>query len=263
MSTRGPKPKVFLTYSTGFYNTDRNLVNGPPPDHFVFKVIEFFDQKYPGAKCGLDYKTHFQLLVATILSAQCTDKRVNLVTPGFFSLFPTPEKLAVASLKEVEEAIKSCGLFRSKAKNLKKTAQMLVSKYSGRVPGDVTLLRTFPGVGRKTANVIMGDAFGVPSLTIDTHMARITQRLGLTSKPNVVAIEKDLMFLVPQFRWTLFSHQMIAHGRALCLARHPYCHVCALIECPSRTQDYQESEPVPDLEFNFDSNSDPDTNIVT
>jgi endonuclease-3 len=197
-------------------------------------VISFFDRVYPDPRCGLSFKNPFQLLVATILSAQCTDKRVNLVTPALFATFPDPAAMASAAVAQIEELVKTCGLYRAKAANISKVSKILVSRFGGGVPSTIEELVSLPGVGRKTANVVLGDAFGIPGLTVDTHLGRVSRRLGLSSWPQADKVEADLMRLVPERLWTRFSHQAINHGRSLCLARKPLCQDCGLADCPAR-----------------------------
>ena len=190
---------------------------------------------YPDAHCELDFATPFQLLVATILSAQCTDRRVNMVTPALFARFPDAAALAAAPLDEVEALVRTTGFFRSKAKNLVAMAAALVAGHGGEVPADMAALVRLPGVGRKTANVILGNAFGVSAgVVVDTHVARLSARLGLSAADDPVRIEADLARLFPQERWTMLSHLLIFHGRRTCDARRPRCEACAVREmCPS------------------------------
>jgi endonuclease III len=190
---------------------------------------------YPDAKTALDHHNAFELLCATILSAQCTDARVNLVTPHLFARYPTPEALAAASRKDVEEIIKSTGFFRNKSKSLVGMAQAIVADYGGEVPRSMAELRTLPGVGRKTANVILGNAFGInEGITVDTHVARLSHRLGFTREEDPVKIERDLLPLFPRKDWALLSHLLIFHGRQTCVARMPRCGRCVLNDvCPS------------------------------
>jgi endonuclease-3 len=172
--------------------------------------------------------------VATILSAQCTDKRVNLITPDLFSAFPDPRALSEAPVSDIEELVKTCGLYRAKAMNLSRMARRLMEAYGGKVPAVLEDLVTLPGVGRKTANVVLGDAFGIPGITVDTHLGRVSRRLGLTEAEYPVQAEADLMEIIPRELWTRFSHQMINHGRAICASRRPDCGECGLTGCPSR-----------------------------
>jgi endonuclease III len=190
---------------------------------------------YPDAHCALDFKTPFQLLIATILSAQCTDKRVNMVTPALFKRYPTPAALAVAKPEELEEMIKSTGFFRNKAKSLIGMATAVAEQHGGKIPDEMDALVKLPGVGRKTANVILGNAFEKnEGVVVDTHVTRLSQRLGLTKNTDAVKIEQDLMKLFPTDEWTMLSHLLIEHGRQICEARRPKCEECFLNDiCPS------------------------------
>jgi endonuclease III len=198
-------------------------------------ILGRLKRRYPDARCALDHGDAYQLLVATILSAQCTDARVNLVTPGFFARYPSPEALARADRAEVEEIIRPTGFFRNKARSLVGMAQGLVADHRGSVPRTMEELRLLPGVGRKTANVVLGNAFGInEGVTVDTHVTRVSRLLGLTSNDDAVKIEQDLMPLFPQADWTLLSHLLIFHGRQVCIARRPRCPECVLADlCPS------------------------------
>ena len=188
---------------------------------------------YPEARCSLDFGSPFQLLVATILSAQCTDVRVNLVTPGLFARFPDPESMAGADIGEVEALIKSTGFYRNKAKNIVGCARQLVEQHGGVVPRTMGQLVPLAGVGRKTANVILGNAFGVPGLPVDTHVGRLGQRLGLTRSTDPVRIEDELTAIVPKKEWTAFGLRLIYHGRQVCHSRSPQCGACTLARmCP-------------------------------
>lgn len=188
---------------------------------------------YPEAACALAHENPYQLLVATILSAQCTDKRVNMVTPAFFDHYPHPQALAGASLDAIGELIHSTGFYNAKSKSLKGMAQMVVSKFGGEIPGNMNDLIRLPGVGRKTANVILGNAFGVPGVVVDTHMLRLNNLLGLVSGRDAVQVERALMALLPAEEWTMYSHRIIEHGRAICIARRPRCRECVLNDlCP-------------------------------
>ncbi len=193
--------------------------------------------EYPDAHCELDYRSPLQLLVATILSAQCTDKRVNMVTPALFKGFPTAKALAEASNAEIEELIKSTGFFRSKAKSIIGMARALVERHGGKVPTTMEELVVLPGVGRKTANVVLGNAFGINvGIVVDTHVARLSERLGLTRETDPVKIEQALIPLFSQESWTQLSHLLIWHGRRTCVARTPRCSECMLSDiCPSST----------------------------
>lgn len=195
----------------------------------VAKILAALDTLYPNAECELNHETPWQLLVATILSAQCTDKRVNMVTPRLFARFPTVEDLAHAPLEEVADIIKSTGFFNNKAKNIIGAAKKILTDFGGQVPRTMEELLTVPGAARKTANVVLGTAYGIASgVVVDTHVARIASRLGLTSETDPVKIEKDLMRILPAERWISFSHQLIHHGRKLCAARNPKCSECLL-----------------------------------
>lgn len=190
-------------------------------------------QLYPDAHCALHYETPLQLLVATILSAQCTDVRVNLITPALFKRYPDAKAFASAKSHELEEMIRTTGFFRNKAKNIIACCKKLVEEFGGEVPATMAELVPLHGIGRKTANVILGDAFGVPGITVDTHVKRLSRRLGLTTKTDPDKIERDLMALLPKKQWTPFSHRMIFHGRQVCHARKPKCHECLLEKiCP-------------------------------
>ena len=199
------------------------------------KIIALLKREYPDAHCELDYRTPFELLVATILSAQCTDARVNLVTPALFARYPTPAALAAARQEDVETLIRSAGFFRNKARSLIGMAQALGAAHRGTVPASMAELQVLPGVGRKTANVILGNAYGMnEGITVDTHVARLATLLGLTRQTTPEKIEQDLMALVPRKDWTLISHLLIWHGRRVCIARRPRCEVCVLNRiCPS------------------------------
>jgi len=197
-------------------------------------LIEVFSKLYPDAHCALHYESPFQLLVATILSAQCTDVRVNQVTPKLFKRFPDVWAMARASTEEVEKLIASTGFFRSKAKAILESSQMLVEQYNGELPNSIEALTKLRGVGRKTANVVLGEVFGIQEgIVVDTHVGRLSRRLGLTRSHSALVIERDLMKTLPQEHWTQWSHWLIAHGRSLCKARKPQCGACPLIDvCP-------------------------------
>ena len=197
------------------------------------EIVKLLELAYPDAACALAHRNPFELLVATILSAQCTDKMVNQVTPRLFARFGDARALANAPPAEVERIIQSTGFFRQKAKSIQAVARDIVERFGGSVPGTLDELITLRGVGRKTANVVLGDAFGVPGLTVDTHMTRVNRRLGLTQHEDPVKIERDLMELIPREQWTLYSHRVIHHGRVCCDARRPQCEGCPLRErCP-------------------------------
>jgi endonuclease III len=198
-------------------------------------ILSRLKREYPDARCALHHGDAYQLLVATILSAQCTDARVNMVTPAFFARYPSPEALARADRGEVEEIIRSTGFFRNKTRSLIGMAQALVADHRGEVPRTMEKLRVLPGVGRKTANVVLGNAFGInEGVTVDTHVTRLSRLLGLTRHDDPVKIEQDLMPLFPREEWALLSHLLIFHGRQVCIARRPRCPECVLADlCPS------------------------------
>ena len=192
---------------------------------------------YPDAHCALDFKSPFQLLIATILSAQCTDKRVNMVTPALFKRYKTPAALAAAKPEELEELIKSTGFFRNKTKSLLGMSNAVAERHRGKVPDTMEDLVKLPGVGRKTANVVLGNAYDKnEGVVVDTHVGRVSKRLGLTRQTDPVKVEQDLMKLFPNDRWTMLSHLLIEHGRRICEARRPKCESCFLSDiCPSST----------------------------
>jgi endonuclease-3 len=189
--------------------------------------------QYPDAHCALHHDNPLQLLVATILSAQCTDVRVNLVTPALFARYRDARAFATADLAELQEMIKSTGFFRNKAKSIQACCRAIVERHGGEVPGTLDELVALDGIGRKTANVILGDAFGVPGITVDTHVGRLSRRLGLSKQQDPNKVEQDLMNLIPKQEWTSFSHRLIFHGRQVCFARKPNCQGCILNRlCP-------------------------------
>lgn len=198
-------------------------------------LLDALERAYPNAVCALDHKNAYELLAATILSAQCTDKRVNMVTPALFARYPSPRQLAAARQEDVEELVRSTGFFRNKAKSLIGMAQGLVERHGGEVPKTLDELVKLPGVARKTANVVLGTAFGITSgVVVDTHVARISKLLGLTQHDDPVKIEQDLQRLLPREAWVPFSHRIIWHGREVCIARRPKCAECPLRAlCPS------------------------------
>jgi endonuclease III len=189
---------------------------------------------YPDAHCELDFRSPFELLVATVLSAQTTDVRVNMVTPTLFAKYPTPADLAAADRGGVEQIIQSTGFFRAKTQSILGLSQAIVDRFGGQVPGRMADLVTLPGVGRKTANVVLGNAFGVPGITVDTHFARLARRFGWTTHTEANKIEADVSALIPKREWTILSHRLIWHGRRCCHARRPACGACAIAQlCPS------------------------------
>ena len=184
---------------------------------------------YPGANCALTHSSPWELLVATILSAQCTDKRVNMVTPGLFAKYPTPADFAAVRPEALAEDIRSTGFFNNKAKSIVGAARRVVSEFGGTVPKTMEAMLTIPGAARKTANVVLGTAYGIPAgVVVDTHVGRIAQRLDLTKETDPVKVEQDLMKIIPQKHWISFAHQIILHGRAPCVARNPKCADCQL-----------------------------------
>ena len=199
------------------------------------KVCLALKKGYPDAECALVHDSPFQLLAATILSAQCTDERVNQVTPLLFAKYPDAESLARATQRSVEKIIQSCGFFRSKATNLRGMAKGLVENFDGEVPRTIDELVSLPGVGRKTANVVLGTAFGLASgVVVDTHVKRISRLLGLTAETDPVKIEQDLVLILPKKEWVDYSHRLIHHGRQICIARRPKCSECPLLNCCER-----------------------------
>lgn len=188
---------------------------------------------YPEASTALVHSNPLELLIATILSAQCTDARVNMVTPSLFRRYKTVRDFATSDSEELQELIKSTGFFRSKANNIRACCQAILERFGGKVPSTLAELVSLPGVGRKTANVVLGDAFDTPGITVDTHVGRLSRRLGLTRHQDPVKVEFALMNLLPEQEWTAFSHRLILHGRAVCHARNPRCDLCAVASlCP-------------------------------
>ena len=195
----------------------------------VDRILRGLDEMYPNATCALDHRDPWQLLVATILSAQCTDKRVNLVTPALFAKYPTPRDFAAVRPEVLAHDIRSTGFFNNKAKSIVGAAKKVVQEFGGKVPKTMEEMLTIPGAARKTANVVLGTAYGVAvGVVVDTHVQRVSRRLDLTKNTDPAKIEQDLMKAIPKERWILFSHQIIHHGRALCQARKPRCAECVL-----------------------------------
>lgn len=209
-------------------------MKSPQARRHAAQVVEVLAATYPDAECALIHENPLQLLIATILSAQCTDARVNMVTPGLFAKYPTAKALAEVPQEDLEQEIQSTGFFRSKAKNIRACCRDLVEKHGGEVPRDLDSLVQLAGVGRKTANVVLGTAFGIASgVVVDTHVARLSKRMGLTRATQPEKIEQDLMALLPDSEWVNFSHRMIHHGRRICAARKPLCGQCPLNDiCP-------------------------------
>jgi endonuclease-3 len=223
LAARPPKPKALRLRETAAQKRDRAL-----------KIAAELSSLYGAVECPLVHRNHFELLAAVILSAQCTDAAVNKVTPALFERYPNPAALAAAELRDIESCIRSLGLFRAKAKSLKTCACQLVDEFNGIVPSTMEDLVRLAGVGRKTANVMLGHAFGQPGIAVDTHCKRLSRRLGLTRQQDPVKIEQDLAKILPPTHWTDFSHQLIIHGRRVCDARKPACQRCTLHRlCPS------------------------------
>ena len=200
----------------------------------VFEIIRLLEQEYGEATCALHHDGPYQLLVATILSAQCTDARVNMVTPALFRRYPDAHAMAQADLDELQELIRSTGFFRNKSKSLQGSARRLVDEFDGEVPSNMPDLLKLPGVARKTANVVLGTAYGIASgVVVDTHVGRLSRRLGLTRQKTPVKVEKDLMDMVPRDEWINFAHRLIHHGRRVCQSRRPRCEECVFVDlCP-------------------------------
>lgn len=199
----------------------------------ALEVYERLLAQYPDVHCTLDHREPFQLLIMTILAAQSTDARVNIIAKDLFQQFKTPADFLKVPIEEIERAIHSCGFYRAKARNIVKTCTMLVEQHGGKVPGTLEELVKLAGVGRKTANVVLGECFGVPGVVVDTHCTRVSNRLGFTKQQDAVKIEQDLMKVWPREHWTTFSHLMVFHGRAICVARAPRCSQCPVQEhCP-------------------------------
>jgi endonuclease III len=198
------------------------------------KINRVLAETYPDAHCELDFQDAFQLLVATVLSAQTTDKRVNLTTPALFAKYPAPEDLAAANPADVEEILKPTGFFRAKTKSVIGLSVALRDRFGGQVPGTLEEMVTLPGVGRKTANVVLGNAFGIPGITVDTHFGRLSRRFGWTASEDPVKVEAEVGALIPKKDWVLLSHRLIWHGRRICHSRKPACGACPVADwCPS------------------------------
>ncbi len=199
------------------------------------EIIKLLKKYYPVTECALIHKNPFELLVATILSAQCTDARVNLVTPALFKKFPGPKSFAEAPVEDIEELIRSTGFYKNKAKNIKECARLLVENHHSKVPKSLEELTKLAGVGRKTANVVLGVAYRIPSgVVVDTHVTRLSNRFGLVNTDNAVVIERELNDIIPKEEWIDYSHRLIDHGRKICKAQRPRCEVCFLADiCPS------------------------------
>jgi endonuclease III len=207
----------------------------------IAAILKGLDEAYPDVECALHHSSPWELLVATILSAQCTDVRVNMVTPALFKSFPTPAAMAKASLPELEKLIRTTGFFRNKAKSIKGAAEKIESDFAGKVPQTLAELITLPGAARKTANVVLGVSFGkAEGVVVDTHVFRIAHRLGLAQSDTAQKVEQELMRVIPEDRWIAFSHQLIHHGRQVCIARKPKCDRCNLEQlCHSKDKTWQ------------------------
>jgi len=232
------------TSANGYEAIPLPLAGFPPPPQRPFiklpkkaRALEYLSrlkQIYPKAPCSLDYETPIQLMVATMLAAQCTDARVNLVTPALFERFPDARAIAAADISELEDLVRSTGFYRNKAKNIQAAAHKILTEFDGKVPSDMASLTSLPGVARKTANVVLAHAFGIhEGVTVDTHVKRISGRMGLTKHTEPVKIEQDLMKLLPRDDWENWSIRLVYHGRAVCMARSPNCQRCDLLDiCP-------------------------------
>jgi len=213
-------------------STDEPTGEGPPAP--ATEVDDLLAAEWPDARCELDFTTPFELLVATVLSAQTTDVRVNAVTPELFRRWPGPAELAAVPQEELEEVLRPLGFFRAKATSLRGLAAALLEDHGGEVPADLDALVRLPGVGRKTANVVLGNAFDVPGITVDTHVGRLARRLGWSTQKDAVKVERDIAAVLPEERWTMACHRLIFHGRRVCHSRKPACGACVLADlCPS------------------------------
>ena len=197
-------------------------------------IYRILSKNYPNVRCELDYKNPYQLLVATVLSAQCTDKRVNQTTPALFKKYNSIKKMAAADLKDLQRLVKSTGFYRAKAKNIKLLSHKILTHFNGKVPSNIEDLVTLPGVGRKTANVVLGHGFNIPGITVDTHFGRLSRRLGWSDKKDPVKVEFEVGKLIPEKEWTNLSQRLIWHGRRVCHSRKPACGACVLAKlCPA------------------------------
>lgn len=194
----------------------------------IKKVLDILSETYEGAKCGLEYKSPYELLVSTILSAQCTDERVNIVTKELYKAYNTPEKMVILNESELGDKIKSCGLYKNKSKNILAASRDILTKFHGKVPNTMEELVSLPGVGRKTANVVLSNAFGVPAIAVDTHVFRVSNRIGIAEGKNVDEVEKQLRENIPREMWSDAHHYIIWHGRKICKARKPECEKCPI-----------------------------------
>ena len=212
----------------------------------ALEILRLLKHYYPDAKCSLDHQNPLQLLIATILSAQCTDDRVNKVTPALFDKYKTVEDFANADLTELEALVRTTGFYRNKAKNIKNSCQQILDKHGGEIPRTLEELSALPGVGRKTANVVLGNVFNVPGVVVDTHVGRLSRRMGFTKHEDPVKVEHDLMALFPKEMWTDLGHLMISHGREICLARRAQCERCFLADglCLRKGVDKSTGKPL-------------------
>ena len=229
VSPTGEKARAIAVTEPVAAKVKRGKTAHPLAPERVAAILDALKKTYPDAKCALNHRSAWELLVATILSAQCTDVRVNLATPALFAAFPTPKAMAGASLPELEELIRTTGFFRNKAKSIKGAAKMVTEEFHGEVPHTMDELLRIPGVARKTANVVLGSWFGIAvGVVVDTHVLRISRRLELTKETAPEKVEQDLMKVIPQSSWIEFSHEVIFHGRQICIARKPRCVDCTL-----------------------------------
>ena len=194
----------------------------------IKEVLEILNETYIGAKCGLDFTNHYELLVSTILSAQCTDVRVNIITKELYKEYNTPEAMITLSVEELGEKVKSCGFYHNKSKNILAATKIIIEKHNGKVPGTMEELLELPGVGRKTANVVLSNAFGIPAIAVDTHVFRVSKRIGLAKGKDVEDVEQELMKNIPKKMWSDAHHYIIWHGRKICKARKPNCEECPI-----------------------------------
>jgi endonuclease-3 len=228
-SPEGPKARAIAATEPPSPKARRGRTAKPTSPERVAAILGILETTYPNVVCALNHKNAWELTVATILSAQCTDARVNLVTPELFRRFPTPAAMAQASLPELEELIRTTGFFRNKSKSIKGAAELVTKEYKGQIPQTMEEMLRIPGVARKTANVVLGSWFGIASgVVVDTHVLRLTRRLELTKNTTPEKIEQDLEKIIPQDHWIAFSHELIHHGRQICIARNPRCADCTL-----------------------------------
>lgn len=229
LSPTGAKARAIAATEPVSPKVKRGKTAQPLAPERIAAILDGLEKAYPKAVCALNHRNAWELLVATILSAQCTDVRVNMVTPELFRQFPTPEGMSKASLPELEEMIRTTGFFRNKAKSIQGAGRVITEKFGGKVPQTMEELLTVPGAARKTANVVLGSWFGIAvGVVVDTHVLRLSRRLELTRNEEPVKVEQDLMKVIPQKKWIEFSHQIIYHGRQICIARNPRCADCTL-----------------------------------